>query len=806
MVNNFCKIALRTLFRNKVYSLINILGLAVGISTCALITLYVMDETSYDKHHKDGERIYRIASETKGEKWVSTPAPLAAGLKKDFPEVEQVARLLRMPGVDKFLLAYEPSKKQFYETNGFYVDSTFFRLFSYDFKLGDKNTAFDQPGSIVISEQIALKFFGTDNPVNKVLKVGLPFGDNNYTIKGVLKTPVHKSHIPDGFFLSMNNNDVGQWVKSQTDWATNNVFHTYVKLHAGTNEKTFEGKLPAFFDRNGGADLKAFGTSKKLFIQPLQDIYLHSNFGFEIAPNGNISYLYVFTSIAAFLLLIACINFMNLSTARSEKRAKEVGVRKVTGAIKSTLIGQFLGESLLLSCLALIVSLLFIQLFIPVFNQLTHKNLSFIQHPQIFAWLFAITITTGLLSGLYPAFYLSSFSPITVLKGRLNTTIAATLIRRGLVVFQFTISIVLILGAILIGRQMDYVSRQDLGFSKNQKIILPLQTGEAAASYKVLKNELSGNPNVLASAMGSTYPGIENIQDMLFYAEGKSVKENTDISTGYIENDYIKALGIRLLNGRGFSKEFTADSNALVLNETAVNKLGYTVNNAVGRKVYYEFHNKKSAMNIIGVVKNYHFEGLQQEIKPMALTVSPFFSSANSYLIVDVKNGDYASVLTGIEKSWKKINPHSPFEYSFLDKDFQRNYEKEERTSALIRYFALIAILIACLGLFGLATFTAEQRTKEIGIRKVLGASVFGITSLLSKDFIKLILIAILIASPIAWLAMNKWLDNFSYKVPVSWWMFAVAGLLAIIIALATISFQAIKAAVANPVKSLRTE
>jgi putative ABC transport system permease protein len=622
----------------------------------------------------------------------------------------------------------------------------------------------------------------------------------------VLKAPVHKSHIPDGFFLSMNNNDVGQWVKTQTNWATNNIFNTYVKLHAGTNAKLFESKLAGFFERNGGADLKAFGVSKTLFIQPVQDIYLHSNFGFEIAPNGNIKYLYIFTSIAAFLLLIACINFMNLSTARSEKRAKEVGVRKVIGAVKSTLIGQFLGESLLLSCLALFISLLFIQLFIPVFNQLTGKNLSFFQHPQIIVWLLGITIATGLLAGFYPAFYLSSFKPIAVLKGKLRTNISATFIRKSLVVFQFSISIVLILGAILINRQLDYVSNQDLGFSKSQKIILPLQTREATGSYKILKNDLASNPAILASAMGSTYPGIENIQDMLFYPEGKTVNDNTDITTAYIENDYIKTLGILVLNGRGFSKEFTADSDALVLNETAVKKLGYNPGNAVGKKVYYEFQGKKYTMNIIGIVKDYHFEGLQQSIKPFALTISPFFNSANSYLIVNVKAGNYASALGGIEKSWKKVNPNSPFEYSFLDKDFQRNYEKEERTSQLIKYFAIIAIMIACLGLFGLATFTAEQRTKEIGIRKVLGASVFGITSLLSKDFIKLILLSILIASPIAWLAMNKWLENFAYKTDVSWWMFAVTGLLAILIALATISFQAIKAAIANPVKSLRTE
>ena len=497
---------------------------------------------------------------------------------------------------------------------------------------------------------------------------------------------------------------------------------------------------------------------------------------------------------------------MNLSTARSEKRAKEVGVRKVIGAIKTTLIGQFLGESLLLSSIALLVSLVFIQLLVPVFNQLTGKSLSLLQQPMIFAWLFVITITAGLIAGFYPAFYLSSFKPIAVLKGKLKTNISAAFIRKGLVVFQFTISIVLILGAVLISKQMAYVSSQNLGFSKNQKIILPLQTREAAGSYQVLKNELAGDPRIIASAMGSTYPGIENVQDMLFYAEGKSVKENTDVSTAYIENDYIKTLGIRVLRGRGFLKEFTGDSDAVLFNETAIKKLGYPLDNAAGRNVYYEFQNKKYTMHIIGVVKDYHFEGLQQPIKPFALTKSAFFSSANNYLIVDTKSDNYKPVLAGIEKAWKKTNPNSPFAYSFLDKDFQRNYEKEERSLQLIKYFAAIAIAIACLGLFGLATFTAEQRTKEIGIRKVLGASVFGITSLLSKDFIRLILLSVVIASPLAWLAMNKWLENFAYKTNISWWMFAATAGVAVVIALATISFQAIRAAMANPVKSLRTE
>ena len=806
MFRNYLKIAWRNLKGNKVFSFINILGLAIGITTCSLIALYVLDETAYDKQFADGERVYRIASESNGEKWVALSAPVGAGLKLDFPEVEQVSRLLRMPNVDKFLLKNERAQKQFYETNGYYVDSTFFRIFDYEFKYGNSKTALDEPNSIIISNDVASRLFGEIDPVGQIIKVGLPFATTSYTVKGVLKNSENKSHIPAHMFLSMNNADVGQWAKSQTNWATNSIFHTYVKLASGVVPAVFEGKLKGFLERNGGSDVAGQGFTKTLFIQLLRDIYLHSNFGFEIAPNGNIRYLYIFSSIAAFLLLIACINFMNLSTARSEKRSKEVGVRKVIGAVKSALIAQFLGESLLLSVFSLGLSFLFIQLLLPVFNQLTGKDLILSQHIEIFAGLAALTLFTGLVSGFYPAFYLSSFKPIIALKGKARNNLAAVVVRKGLVVFQFTISIILILGAILVSRQMDFMSNQNLGFSKSQKLVVPLQSTESGNNYQLFRNELTAETQVVATTKASTYPGIENVQDMLFYAEGRSLKENVDISTVYVDNDYVKTLGIKILSGRSFSKEFTADTNSLVLNEMAVEKLGYNAANAVGKKIYYEFQGVKSAMTIIGVVKNYHFEGLQEEIKPIGLSIAPLFSSANNYMIIDLKSDSYEKLLSGIETLWKKVNPGTPFEYSFLDKDFQKNYQKEERTAQLIRYFALVAIFIACLGLFGLATFTAEQRTKEIGVRKVLGASIFGITRLLSEDFLKLVFVSVLIASPVAWWGMNIWLKDFTYKIQIEWWMFASAGVLAAAVALMTISFQSIKAALMNPVKALRSE
>jgi putative ABC transport system permease protein len=806
MIKHYIKIALRSLIRSKGFSFINIFGLATGMTTCVLIMLYVTDEMSYDRHHQDGYRLYRIASEAKGEKWVAAPAPMAEALKMDFPEVEQSARLLRFPGAEKMLLKYEQNQKHFFETSAYYVDSTYFELFSYDFKFGDIHTALRGPNTIVISDEVATKFFGNENPVDQVLKVGLSFGEFSYTIKGVFKNTGHKSHIPANLFLSMNNGDIGGWVKSQTKWATNSIFHTYVKLKEGSDARAFENKLHDFLNRNGGEEFKAAGFEKRLFIQPIEDIYLHSDYGYEVAPNGNIKYVYIFTSIAVFLLLIACINFMNLSTARSEKRAKEVGMRKVNGADRSSLVGQFLGESLLMSGLALVLTIVMIQLLLPAFNQLTHKDLSLVRMPNIFFWLTLLTVLTGLLSGLYPAFYLSSFKPISVLKGAARNSISAATIRKGLVVFQFTISIVLILGAIVISQQMSYLSSQNLGFDKSQKIVLPIQTSEANASSNTLKNELLNNSQVIAAAKGGTYPGIESITSMLFYAEGKTAQENVDITTNYAEPGYIETLGIELLQGREFAKEFANDQGALMLNEEAIKQLGYTQDNAVGKKVYFEFQNTTRSMDIIGVVKDYHFQSLHQKIKPLALSVDPLFSLPNNYLILNVKSSQYPELIATIQKTWNKINPNSPFAYSFLDQDFQNNYEKEERTSQLIQYFTFIAIVIACLGLFGLATFTFEQRVKEIGVRKVLGASVLQIVTLLSKDFMKLVVISLVLSSPVAYSLMNEWLSGFAYRIDIKWWVFAFAGGVAVLIALLTISFQAIKAALINPVDSLRSE
>jgi len=808
MLQNYLKIAFRNLSRNKLFSSINIFGLAAGLAVCLLIMLYIFDELSYDKHHKDGDRTYRLAYITgTGDDWSAQPAPVAFTMKAEMPEVQEVTRLLKFPDMDKVLLQNESplNPRKFFESNGYYVDSTFFQLFTYDFIYGNSQTALARPNSLVLSESIAAKLFGNENPIGKPLKLGLPFGDFVYTVQAVFKEN-HKSHIPAHFFLSMRNTDLGSWTERQTSWATNNIFHTYVKLKAGVDAHAFEKRMSAFMDRHEGPELKQAGMTKGHFIQHMPDIYLHSSIGNEIAPNGNIRYLYIMGSIAAFILVIACINFMNLSTARSEKRAREVGVRKVIGAGRASLIHQFLGESFLLCLIALAIALLLTQLLLPLFNQLTQKELTLSNNPQLILWIAGLALLTGLLSGLYPAFYLSSFKPVTVLKGKILNSWSASALRKGLVVFQFTISVALILGAIVIGSQLNYLKNQNLGFKKDQQLILPITSMNVAKNYHALKNEILRTAGVASVTSGSTYPGIRNINDILLYAEGRSVSNNVDVATASIEDDYFETLGLHLLYGRPFARNSMADSNHIILNQTAVKQLGLDQATAVGKRVTYEFQGAYHNMEVTGVIKDFNFESLHNPIKPLGFSVNNFFANKYNYTIIGLQTAEYTRALKAIEKAWTKINPNAPFEYSFLDQDFQRNYEKDQRTATLVIYSTSIAILIACLGLFGLAAFSAERRTREIGIRKVLGASVTNVTMLLSGEFIRLTLLAFLIASPLAWYGMDRWLRNFTYRVSLSWWMFAAAGGLAIVIALITVSSQAIKSALANPVKSLRTE
>lgn len=807
MIYSNIKIALRRLIGNKVFSPVNIFGLAVGLTTCLLIMTYIFEEVNYDKHHLNGDRIFRIASQVDGEEqgWAALCAPLAAGVKQDLPVVEEVTRLLKFPGLEKMKLEYEGENvvRQFYETNGYYVDSTYFRIFKYDFLVGDQFNALTAPNSMVISEEISQRLFSNENPIGKNITVGMPFGNYNYTVTGVFSS-TYKTHIPANFFLSMQNSDVGTWVAAQTEWTTNNIFHTYVRLSSVNNAEVFQNDLQQFLDDRAGNDMEEAGFYRRLFVQPIKDIYLHSNLGYEIGTNGNISFLYILGSIGVFILLIACINFINLSTARSEKQLLEIGVRKVIGADRISLIQQFISESLIISTLALFCALLLSQLLSPLLNELAQKEINLFDSSQFLLAVVILAITTGLFAGLYPALYLSSFKPITALKGKWFKAATTKDLRKSLVVFQFVISICLIFGALIIWQQLDYLRNYDLGFHKEQQIIIPLEDPVSQQNYASLKNRLLSIPEINSVAAGSTYPGIANISSMLFYPEGKTVEQAINVSLATVEDGYIETLGIQLLEGRTFLPE-SSDSMGIILNEAAVGKLGYTAENAIGREVQFDFQKNHASFQVIGVVKNFNFESLHNEIKPYGFT-NAFFGNKHSFVVARLDSKDYSSLLNRLEDAWGKINPASPFVYSFLDQDFQRNYEQHERTSYIVIFFTMVAVFIACLGLFGLTAFSTSQRTREIGIRKVLGASALSITTLLSWDLIRLVVIAIVISIPLAWWIMNKWLQNFAYQIDIKWWMFIVSGLICIVISLVTVSYQSILAAMAHPTESLRKE
>lgn len=812
MFKSYLRVAIRSLSRNKLFAFINIFGLSIGLTTCLLILIYIISENGYDRQNKDANLIYRVASAAstssgpREKGWAATAAPVAWGLSSDLPQVAGATRLLKFPLMEKFLLSVKDNKdpKQFYEPNGYYVDSTFLRIFTYDLQYGNAETALDAPNSVIISEELSRKLYGTVNPVGRPLTVGMPFGNFDYTVKGVFRDKDRKTHIPAHFFLSMRNNDIGTWVESQTNWATNNIFHTYIRLKAPVDITAFQRKLNTAIDKRAGPDLKAFGVTRQLFLQPLTSIYLHSDLDNEIAPVGNATTLYIVGSIAVFILLIACINFMNLSTARSANRAKEVGVRKVLGAEKRSLIFQFLSESVLMSVFALVLAIGFARLLLPTFNSLVQKQLQIAASPAVWLAVTGLTLLTGIMAGLYPAFYLSAFRPIAVLKGKLLNNFSALTIRKGLIVFQFVVSICLVSGAIVIVRQLNYLNSRSLGFRKEQQIILPLQSQDAATHFVSLRNELQKIPAVTAVTGGSSYPGMATVDDLLFYGEGKMVSDALDIHLINAEDDYFKTLGLTLLRGREFSRASTADSNSIILNETALKDLGYDLRTAIGRNLYYDFQGKHATLKIVGIVKDFNFESLYTPIKPIAFTT--VMGSKHAYLIASLSSNNYGPALAAIESAWRKINPAIPFNYSFLDKDFEANYQKDQRTSSIVRCFTAVTILIACLGLFGLSVFSAEQRTREIGIRKVLGASVPNITLLLSRDFLPLVIIALLIAAPVAWYAMHQWLQGFAYRTPISWWLFPAAGAIALIVAWLTVSFQAVKAAIANPIQSLRSE
>ncbi len=807
MFKNYFKTAWRFLLKNKTFSLINIIGLAVGTLCCLYILLYVKDQYSYDKHEKNVNDIYRITTSlaSKGDKhtMATSSPPIALAMKNDFPEVQQFTRVVGGISAKQHLLRYK--ENSFYEKKVLFVDSTFFDVFTYHFISGSEQKALAQPYSIVLLKTTAEKLFGTEEAVGKIIEIDNAYGKHNFTITGVVDESMGKSHIQSNMFISMNSGGIGEYVQQSTAWAGNNFVSSYVKLRPATDASSLEKKLPAFLNKYGQQQLKELGMEKQLHLQPVTSIHTTTTYEAEQTKTVSPSFLYILLLIAILIQVIACINFMNLSTARASKRAKEVGVRKVIGAERKDLIKQFMSESFSLALIGVFIALPLLLLVLPYLNEITQTDISpsFLFDYTTWLLLATIVIVTGVVAGSYPAFYLSAFEAIKVIKGNFTNNISATGIRRSLVVFQFVLSITLIAGIIVIYSQLNYIQNKDLGFDKNQKLIFNFYTDDTKSKMESFVNDLTQLAEVKAVSKSNNYLSQFVFNDHGVYLEGGNMPNAIDAQNITTDENFSKANGIKIISGRDFGLN---DSGKVLVNETLVKRLGLQTEKAPGTRLYTQYApDPVSYVEIAGVMKDFNYNSLHNEVSPFMLVYGSnqmLFSN----LTVAVNSNNYKDILSKIEAVWQKDLPAVPFDYSFLDNEVQKQYETEITLARIINSFTMMAILISCLGLFGLATFSAEQRKKEIGIRKVLGASVSGIVQLLSKDFLTLVVVSFIIATPIAWWAMSKWLQAFVYRIDVSWWMFALAGLMAVVIALVTVISQAIRAAIANPVKNLRSE
>ncbi len=794
MLTNYLKIALRNLLRNKVYSGITIFGLAVGLAACLAIGLHVQDEYSYDRFHRKAADIYRLTEIQQQEDGThpvaATPGPLAPSLAADYPEIVHGVRV----GQWGYLLqagqtGVEPDKMLI-------VDNDFFKMFDFKLLMGNPEKALTSPDEIVISEKLAAQFYSSgwrqESILGKVLTLNT---EQPLTVVGVVADPPTNSHLQFDALLPF------KYVEKYDEWGNkwnSNNYHTYLELRPGTDAAAFEQKVTHHIAKHD-AENKA-----TLHLQPLKDIFLYSKFdyGTDWGKRGDIFYVKIFLAVGLIVLLIAIINFINLATARASQRAREVGVRKSVGALRGSLVWQFLSESFLLTTLALLLALVIFQSFLPMFNALVDKQLSLPTDEPMFWGCFAgFAFLVSVLAGAYPAFFLSSFRPAKVLKGIVDVKSGIGL-RQTLVVGQFVLSIALGIGTIVIYRQLDMMQNKKLGFDKSQLLYVKLK-GDARGKAPLFKEEIAKLAGVASvSATTSTLVDVGN-QSYVEW-EGQESDDKLSITRLNIDPDFLKTTGLSLASGRNFSFAIPADTldtfGKYLLNESAAQRMGWNNESALGKRVsFYGLEGE-----VIGIVKDFHFKPLRSAIEPMIFRFRPKEYSFN--LLVKTSGGNLSQTLAEIGKIHKANDPNYPLSYGFVDQDLAAQYRAEQKTSRIVSYFSVLAIFISCLGLFGLATFVAEQRTKEIGVRKVLGASVASIVALLSKDFLKLVLVAIVIASPIAWYTMNAWLADFAYKIYIEWWVFALAGGLAVGIALLTVSFQSVKAALMNPVHSLKSE
>lgn len=797
MLNNYFRIAWRNIWKNKSFAAINIFGLAVGLTACLLMALYIKSELSYDDFQKKGDRIARVIMEynfsgtPKKGNWTSTK--VAPVFSRTFPEVEAAARMLLGTRVVK------NDEKMFTEKKFMFADSTFFQLFQYTLLNGDARTALNGPDRVILTESTAKKYFGDEDPVGKILKVSSNGLD--YLVTGVMKDYPENSQMKFDFLASFSSLRANQ---EETYWNAN--YTTFLLLRDENSFSTLQAKIPGFMKKEMAAELTG-NDYLTYWLEPFKSIHLHSEYdGFE--PNNSITYIYIVAAVALLMLLIACFTYINLSTARSVERAREVGVRKVVGALKNQIFWQFISESLIITLMALTLSLLSVWLLLPVFNSLAQKQLNFsaLIAPEIIGFVMLIMVVISFLAGSYPALILSRYQPVKVLKGSFKNTASGLWLRRSLIVFQFTISVFLILATLIIKNQLNYLQHKKLGYDREHIVVMPIDS-KVQEKLSTIKSVFKSNPDVKnVTTMAHTMTNIAGGYNMR--SDAMPAETQLMVTANPVDEDFIKTTGVQVIAGSDFTEQDTRDVMKdnqdekvfhFVLNEAAAKELGWTPEEAVGKKMF--LGNQRPGY-VRGVVKDFHFTSLRQPIGPLVL----FNEEWKSNMLVKISGQNMQQTIAFLQQKWKELAPHRPFEYSFLDEDYANLYSSEMQLGKLIGIFTAIAIFLACLGLFGLSAYVMHQRTKEIGIRKVLGAGIGRIVSILSVDFLKLVAAAVLIALPLgAWL-MSRWLQDFAYRIDMSWWLFALAAFAAAFITLATVAFQAVKAALTNPVKNLRTE
>ncbi|HMH22469.1 MAG TPA: ABC transporter permease [Puia sp.] len=803
MFRNLIKTAWRSLLKKKGFTLINISGLALGLATFLLILFYVADELSYDRYNVSADRIYRVNTNIKyggnTASYAIAPPPLAGVLAKNFPEVENTARMIIFPDLD---IRFRKGNENVQERKVAYADGSIFAIFTLPMLHGDPHSALAAPDCIVLTERAAEKYFSRTDVVGQTLH--LVSGNKDYKITGVIRNIPSQSHFNFDYFISMPSFALSKEIV----WE-NFSFSTYVLLKPGADPKKLDAGFTALFRKSVGqenyARLEQGGSSITLNLTPLTDIHLRSNRQYELGSNNSIDHIYIFSAIALFVLLIACINFMNLSTARSAGRAREVGVRKVLGSSRRQLIGQFLSESLLIIFFATVIAALVSWALLPLFSQLAGKQLtvSAVSLIRLLPLLFGIVVVVGVIAGSYPAFFLSGFRPIHVLKGTPATGSKGGSLRNILVVFQFSISIFLIIGTLVIYNQLHYIQNRDLGFDRNR--VLVVKNVNVLASARIFKQQIKQLPEVRNASLSSFLPtGDFRSPNAVFTRKQADTKSALFTEIWPVDEDYLGTMGMKLDKGRNFSSQLPTDSSTLIINQTAARMLGYS-GDPLNKKLYIPGDDSTKPVkeySVIGVLKDFNFSSLRDNITPVVMMLS----ESKGALSIRSDAKEMKSFLARTERVWNGLSPDQRFEYSFMDEDFNAAYLPEQRVGKLFFCFTILALFIACLGLFSMAAYAAERRNKEIGIRKVLGASVTVITVLLSRDFIKLVIVSIFIAAPLGWWAMHKWLQGFAYRQGIQWWVLVSAALGAIVIAVLTISFQSVKAALANPVESLRNE